>query len=838
MNRIVALSLTGTLVASYACEDFTLPANPQTAQVKTAAHHIVVVDRSGSMYYEMSEMKTTLEKVFTLQEYENENLLVTLISYSSQGDVTTHFARSPITEIMKTGSAQVEALRRIQATALTCISGGLAAARSQIRAGELTLVTLHSDGYANHPSPSAEIKNLQREAAALSEIPGVVVNAVAHREYSDFNLLNQVASQAGGTAVLAKSAKDVFDTLRGSTKALASGATSTAQVIPGVTGRGKGHVLVIDTAENKVLGGPVEKDLTVRGLSPTARIVRLFEDAVPDVRTVPLHGLTDPQAQMALAYYLLGKKQIGRARDLVRGTRSKALITAHGRAMTSSQVKDLTLACLDATVNPDTYFASTYEAVDFEALGRRAPISEIFSALNRVSRDTLVSMKSVLDGYTRRSLKRIPGSRDKVTGAITLPATKLVRKKDSEFVPFTGIEPNTTTAVMNITVSVPSNLVKFDDGSIIESVAGIDLDNLRDFRSFTVVAEGDVKIPKLVLKFKTKQAHAAMMTYLDGAEPFNPATEYTLDLTNRSLLSAAAADGLDQDELKSATLEMGPLNVLISFLKASLKGGDPSTTYTTEQVEALKAVHMSEKLYHSAPSCTAHPDLDAAVAKGEVDSYNKYSVETGTVGLLTLDRIPSANAFLQRWFSVTDASGAKLEKPTVPDAIAPGATLEVKIPGPRMKVTSVDDLVLPIYKALLLDGDFKVLDTVRGVAGGWVDMLKITRRGDVTGLDVGLVLGQILEALQSYKEELQYRTTIPFAMYVGSTGTLPETWKNVTGPLDAEEFSKMFPEISLAKAEKEDSLFYGLNNGLIVTISAVSERFTTEAGLKAVSQAA
>ncbi len=824
MSRISALSLTGALVASYACEDYTSPAQAPTTQVKTAAHHIVVVDRSGSMYGEMATLKGTLEKVLTLQEYDNENLLVTLISYSSQGDVTTHFSRAPITEIMKAGSAQVEAIRRLQATALTCISGGLAAARSQIRAGEVTLITLHSDGYANHPSASAEVKNLQRETEALASIPGVVVNAVAHREYSDFNLLNSVASQVGGTAVLARSAGEVFNTLRDSTKALASG-TATATVIPGVMGRGKGTVLVIDTVNSKILGGPVEKDLTVRGIDPGARVVRLFDTSSNTVQTAGLQA-PDHQASVALAYYLLGRKQVGRARDLVRGTQSAELVREHGRAMTSSQVQAMTLACQDAALNPEKYFFQGYETVDFVALGQRAPVSTIFAALNRVARDTLVSTKSLTEGYKRRSMRSLAGSRDKVTGVITLPVTKLVRKQDADFVPFTGVEPNSTTAIMNITVSIPSSLANYEDGSVINDVAGIDVSDLRDFRSYTVVAEGDVKIPKMVLKFKTKQAHAAMAPFLTETVPFSPMTEFTLDLTNRSLLPANAADLLDQEALKTATEELGPINVLISFLKAALKSPDATTTYTPDQVAALKAVHLSEKLYHSAPSCTAHPDLDAAIAKGEVDMYNKYSVEAGTRNLLTLDRIPSANAFLQRWFTVTDATGITvLEKPTIPDAIAQGAKLTVKTPGPRMKVTTVDDLILPIYKALLLDGDTQVLEAIQAVSSNWFDLIRVTRR-TASGLDVGLILGEILKNLQDYKETLQYNTTIPFAMYVGSTGSLPESWKNVNGPLDAEEFSKVYPDVNLTKAETADSLFYVLQNGLIVTVTVVSEKFT------------
>ncbi len=608
MKRLLisALSLSGALTASYQCEDYTLPATPTTTKVPDPAHLILVVDRSGSMSYEMKDMRAVLEKVLTIGEYKNPDLYCTLISYSTQGDTTTHFSHVAITEVMKAGSAQVESIRQLQATGLTCISGGLAAARSQVRAGEVTLISLHSDGYANHPSPSAEIKNLQREAEALAAMPNVTVNGIAHNIYSDFNLLNTVASTVRGTAIMAKSAGEVYNTLEASTKNLASGNT-VATVIPGVSGQGRGTVLVIirgdaATGEGKVLGGPVEKDLTIRGL-PTdpalVRVVRVFDGKAllkGSEMAPPPAEENDHEAAMALTYYLLGKKQIGRARDILRGTRERTLIKNHGRAMTASQVQAFTLTSLDAALNFSKYFdPSVYQAVDFDALGRRTPVSTIFLALNAVARDVLISMKSLNDGYTRRSMKRLPGARQP-DGSIIAPVTKLVRKKDVEFVQVTGIEPNTTTAVMNITVSIPANLVDYQTNAVIPEVAGIELDRLSDFRSYTVVAEGDVKIPKLTLKFKTKQAFNVMAGFLEGTIPFSPTTEYTLDLTDRSLLSAEAADGLDQEELKAATLELPALNILISFFKAALKSPDAATTYTAEQVAALKAVHLSEKL--------------------------------------------------------------------------------------------------------------------------------------------------------------------------------------------------------------------------------------------------
>src|SRR5207244_12099546 len=106
------------------------------------AHSIIVIDRSGSMYRSIEDLKTNLLKLLTLDEYSNSDLLVTLISYSSQGDLTVHFQRTPVTEIMKPNSRSQAEIRNIRAPALTCISQGVQLAASLVKGDELTAIKI------------------------------------------------------------------------------------------------------------------------------------------------------------------------------------------------------------------------------------------------------------------------------------------------------------------------------------------------------------------------------------------------------------------------------------------------------------------------------------------------------------------------------------------------------------------------------------------------------------------------------------------------------------------------------------------------------------------------
>lgn len=157
-TKFTLYNFAGKEKAYYLVDKLYLERKPGDIPEKSVAHSIIIIDRSGSMYGDIQALKDTLIKLLTLDEYINFQLVITLISYSSKGDVTCHFQRIPIQEVMKQNSPYLEAIRQIRATYATCISQSMEMAKSMIQEGELTAITLHSDGYANDTSPSAEAK--------------------------------------------------------------------------------------------------------------------------------------------------------------------------------------------------------------------------------------------------------------------------------------------------------------------------------------------------------------------------------------------------------------------------------------------------------------------------------------------------------------------------------------------------------------------------------------------------------------------------------------------------------------------------------------------------------
>ncbi|HAA54246.1 MAG TPA: hypothetical protein DCE42_05800, partial [Myxococcales bacterium] len=97
----------------------------EVEEVQQFSHHIILVDRSGSMYYEIEDLKDTLLKLLTLEEYECDEMKISLLSYSSKGDVTLHFKKVPVSEVMKKNSTYRKEIQNIRVTGLTCISQAL-----------------------------------------------------------------------------------------------------------------------------------------------------------------------------------------------------------------------------------------------------------------------------------------------------------------------------------------------------------------------------------------------------------------------------------------------------------------------------------------------------------------------------------------------------------------------------------------------------------------------------------------------------------------------------------------------------------------------------------------
>jgi hypothetical protein len=224
---------------------------PAQSRPRATRRHVLVVDRSGSMYGDMTGLQSTLIKLLAVEELRRPDVLLSLVSYSSTGDVTEHFRDVRADGI---GLREIDEINRLCPTGLTCMSGGLRAALGILNTSPLgteAVVTLHSDGYANDASPMSERRAiLDTILPAFASMPGVTVNTIAYRSSSDFNFLAQIANAGRGVCIQAGNLADLASALERVQRSVAG--APVAQYIE-VARADREYILAINPARQRTI---------------------------------------------------------------------------------------------------------------------------------------------------------------------------------------------------------------------------------------------------------------------------------------------------------------------------------------------------------------------------------------------------------------------------------------------------------------------------------------------------------------------------------------------------------------------------------------------------------
>ncbi|OHD18667.1 MAG: hypothetical protein A2Y38_19540 [Spirochaetes bacterium GWB1_59_5] len=798
-----------------------LGASNATTAVPDPSEHILVIDVSGSMCGDIADMRSTIEKLLTLEEFNNDALKVSLISYSSHGDCRIHFQKVTVAEVMAPGSKHLAEIRKLNVRGLTGISQALQVAETLIDDKVTTCISLHTDGYANDPSPYSEAQHLVAVANAIAQHPRAFCNTVAYRANCDFPLLTALANKLSGRCIQAQGIKQVYQALHDTTALLAS---KVAPVIEAGIGNAD-FVAFVSRSGQKILGGT--ESLKVRGVAESDDKLlfryRKVTEADFNASSAPLdEGL--PLLAFARVQVALGNLNLAKYAMIT--TRNKGL-RQHARALVGSEVAAMT-ADLERHLFSDLTCAWATEY----GLGATGPaILDVLGLLTEYQKSIRVNVKALASGYKRRGLKRVAGTR-LADGTIEKPKYDLKPKgPQGEWIALSGVEINRANATANLRLVQDANLVAVPDGTVIPEVAGIPLD-LKSFNNYTVVGDGVINVPVLPIRTSDKRCFQALKDKGLVTGEFNPEAQLDLDLSKLPVVGYDA-----QFDIPVGTFErLLRLTVVQKVLGGMLKEAAPPSL-TPEQVTALKEHCLSPALYFSSPTCNPYADLNDAIAKGEVDTRVSYNVELGTLEITSAEKLKSGNAYLQRRFTRKDGQGKEIDKPTLDLALADGQW-GVKALTAKTKLDAVDALCYPIYEAFLGTGNRPFL-TELVVELGW-------DAADLHDLEIALghLTGRCPEAAVETLTKLKgavgraldetYRTVVaPLAFYVGSTGLVPDAFGALA--LTAEQLLKAHPAVSLSKAEKEEGVFYEIPGGHLLTVTTSTENFSTEAGVKVAS---
>ena len=429
--------------------------------------------------------------------------------------------------------------------------------------------------------------------------------------------------------------------------------------------------------------------------------------------------------------------------------------------------------------------------------------------------------------YRQRGLKKVPGrwvanpdrtqkdlaTRGESYGIIPplcrVEPTRAGTAGGDGWVDLVSVEQNDAEATVNLTVSQPVRLIKArqilptgrnpsgTEEMVVTEIAGVSVEGLRQYRSYTLVSDGELNVDKLPLKLARKLDGKTLAALLPMGVTIAPASTFDLDLAKYPLLR-----GDEPARPSKAVVEsVLKLSVVTRLLAASLKtevarGADGATQYTAEQVQALREHHVTPALYFSPPMANADgPDLKAAQAAGRVDARVRYRVTFGCDGVLSPDDLYSSTEYVRRRFEVVEDKTVLLTDgratPTVDDLFA--GKLSVRSSLGRTTLNAVDELMMPVYSLTSVTEEFPSDQRKNAL--------------DQQSSDLELVRAQLREAV----------------FYVGASGSVPESWG---AALTADELEKKDPRYKVPKKQR-DGRFY-LFDGVVAAVYAEEVLYSVE----------
>lgn len=430
-------------------------------------------------------------------------------------------------------------------------------------------------------------------------------------------------------------------------------------------------------------------------------------------------------------------------------------------------------------------------------------VLELVNLLQENTKYIIINLQHLKDNYQRRGIKRIKGYRDEYGNAIE-PAIDAEFLDRGEYVRIADFKLNRHTATINMLITRPVKLVKSQDGTSIEEVAGLLFTNVETFNNYTLVSDGEVNVQSLQVKISHQKLFDLLKSKgVIAAATYNFRDEYTIRLDNLPIVplkdSYASIDGVFE--------ELAEIKIVASIFSALLK--KQSDVYTTEQLEELEANYLSKNQYLNFPTTTEYADLRSALANGQVNSRVSYKVDIGSKEILNLGKLHSANKFLDRMYDVyRQDSGENLKKHTFAAILNEKVVFYHKTLSSRTKITKVDELMQRIFDNFLdIEDNGSVSAMLSKVgAGNLMPMLQAKWNGEnLDRSDFIAALSFASEKLEDYLEKVYREKINRLVFYIGATGHLPKEFDRVAQT--AEELAIKYPDLQFSKHEQKGIFF-------------------------------
>ncbi|MCX7595433.1 MAG: hypothetical protein N2235_17070 [Fischerella sp.] len=422
----------------------------------------------------------------------------------------------------------------------------------------------------------------------------------------------------------------------------------------------------------------------------------------------------------------------------------------------------------------------------------------------------IVNIKHLQENYQRKSIRRIRGLRDDNNNLIT-PWLRTEYRDDDEYVGMGSFLLNRNTATINMLITRKVRLVKAEDKTPILEVAGLLVNDLNCFKNYTIVSDGKINIKSLQVKISSKKTFDLLKEKGVVADrEFDFRREYTIRLDNLPLVPF---DG-HYTSIDGVFYQLAKIKVLSSIISAYLK--DQSDVFLSEQLDELKNYYLSKNIYINFPTTNEYSDIQEALAQGKVEARVSYKIDIGSQDILNLNKLHSANKFLNRMYQVYDKkTGEIISNPKFEIAFHENIAFRHKQLSSRMKITRVDEFMKQIFDDFLgLNNNGIVADTLTQVgADSLVRLLQEQRHGNtVSKEEMVTALFAANNKLKEFASKIYRDKVSPLVFYIGSTGLLPREMN--AKAMTAQEVAAQYPHLQFSRDEEEGT-FFVVGNSII-----------------------
>lgn len=777
---------------------------------------VAVIDRSGSMWGEIDNVKSGLSKLLGVHEVlgGGVDLTLSLISYSSNGDCIKHFDRVPMDKATtdKTVASQIESIR---STGLTGMSQAVQMAKTLKQAGRVLYVVLMSDGYCNDPGVRQE---QQGSAKAVDEIvaAGGIVSTLCYGSYADFAFLNSLATAGKGVCLRAGSAKEFYVAMETGARAAAN---LQAQAIT-LAADGAEIVVCVDPQAKTVMSAVGGKDLVLTSLpSPDAKAYRFVK---ADINHAGPASTSEESALASLlaARAMLDHGDVTRAKEFVIGSAASDA-RKYWRALTSAEQRDLATS-IDAVL-----FGDGEVSLDatLSVIPPGASILDVFALMEEFKPGTFqVHLPSLKSAYQRRTVPRLAGTMEP-DGTIKPFPYDLVGD-GSEWATVTGIVLSRTSPNASIQTTIPAYLKDERTGEGVAKIGPVDLTGkLRMIRNYTIVGDGSVLTEKARFKVNDRRAREALSAL--GLQVNAETWEVEVDFSKMAVASKDPGDCLPSSTEMNRMLSAAALAKLL----ASVKPEGESAEFDPSTVATLKEHGLTPALNFSPPTTTPYADRKKALADGVIDTRVGYEVFVGTPAMPQLMKdLYGGNEFIKRRFEAK-LGGSEVAKEFMSGALMlDGAVFSPKALTARTKLNEADDAAYKVNcgalgvsesgaEAALIDAlTFAYGD--KAAAKAAADKIAECRSGK---MDRATAIGEvdsIRRRIEGAIARFWAAHISPVVMYTGGTGAVPAS-------INAKSVEAASVSGSLSKSMKDEGVFFTTPGGLLLTVVASQEDVPT-----------